>query len=148
MGEVIGIGAQEFEDSLLVVYASAKVSFENGIGDDYRGLKKNGSEVSIMTVESWKAVCEELGARLHWTVRNSNILIEGVDLENSKGDILKIGNFYIEITGENIPTDKMEEQFIGLKKALIPNWRGGVIGKVLAEGIVNEGDSVVLGERS
>lgn len=147
MGKVIGIAGCDKKGAEMVVFAAAKVSFEHGIGDDYHGTIQNDRQVTIMTQESWDAVCKELDRKLHWTKRRANIMIEGIDLENSTGNRLKIGNFYIEITGEFKPGKFMDEQFIGLKKALTPNWRGGVTGRVVQEGNVNEGDAVVLLER-
>ncbi len=44
MGKVIGIAAQEKESLPITVYASAKVSFDNGIADDYRGALKNEND--------------------------------------------------------------------------------------------------------
>ncbi|MBI2279112.1 MAG: molybdenum cofactor biosysynthesis protein, partial [Bacteroidetes bacterium] len=126
----------------------AKASIENGIGDDYRGAKKDDRQVSIMSIESWNEVCAELDRKLHWTKREANILVEGIDLVDSVGDILKIGDFYIEITGELKPGNKMDKVFVGLKKALTPNWRGGVTGKVLNNGMIHEGDKVTLMERA
>ncbi|MBW6481893.1 MAG: hypothetical protein K0B10_02415 [Vicingaceae bacterium] len=148
MGKVIGIAGKEKKGTEMVVYASAKASFEHGIGDDYRGARKDDKQVSIMTIESWNSVCEELKRKIHWTKRNANIIIEGIDLENSTGDILKINDFYIEITGELIPCDSMDEVCKGLKQALTLNWRGGVFGKVISEGLIHEGDKVTLMERA
>lgn len=144
MGNVIGIAAQEKESLPITVYASAKVSFKNGIADDYRGALQNDQQVTVITQESWDKVCEELGSKLHWTLSNVNVLVEGVDLEDSKGNFLRIGNFYLEITGENAPTNQFDDVFIGLKEALTPNWRGGVTAKVYSEGVINEKDDVTL----
>ena len=147
MGKVVGIAIHD-KKGPMVVFAAAKVTFEQGVGDDYLGALRNERQVSVMTLESWEAACTELNRRLHWSTRRANILIEGVDLENSKGMLLKIGNFFLEITGELKPGNRMDEQILGLKKALSPHWRGGVSCKVLSEGIVKEGDPVVLGERT
>lgn len=144
MGKVIGIAGREKKGAEMVVFAAAKVSFEHGIGDDYRGAIRDDRQVTIMTLESWNDVCKELDRKLHWTKRRANLIIEGIDLENSTGNRLKIGNFYIEITGEFKPGKFMDEQFVGLKKALTPNWRGGVTGRVISEGNVKEGDQIML----
>ena len=136
MGKVIGITTRIEKRGPMVVYASAKVSFDHGVGDDYRGLTRNDRQVTVMTEENWNVVCEELDRKLHWTTRRANILISGVDLENTTGKLLKIGNFFLEITGELAPCYRMDEELNGLKKALTPNWRGGVTCKILKEGIV------------
>ncbi|PCJ22572.1 MAG: MOSC domain-containing protein [Flavobacteriales bacterium] len=148
MGKVIGIATRIEKRAPMVVYASAKVTFDKGVGDDSRGLIKGDRQVTVMTVESWEAVCAELDRKLHWTTRRANILIEGVDLENTTGNLLKIGKFQLEITGELKPCNRMEEQKVGLTKALTPNWRGGVMCKILSEGVVSENDQVTLGEKA
>lgn len=144
MGKVIGIAAKETKESPSTVYASAKISFKNGVADDYRGEANKEHQISIITQESWDEVCKELNTKLHWTLSDANILVEGIDLNNTVGDYLKIGNFYLEITGENKPTDKYNDVFIGLKEALTSNLRGGVIAKVYSEGIITENDSITI----
>ena len=148
MGKVIGIATRIEKRAPMVVYASAKVSFDHGVGDDSRGLIQGDRQVTVMTQESWDATCAELGKKLHWTTRRANIMIEGIDLENTTGDLLKVGNFMLEITGELKPCHRMDEQIVGLTKALVPNWRGGVMCKILREGIVNENDEVLIGEKT
>jgi len=73
------------------------------------------------------------------------VSLDGSRLES---DILKIGNFYIEITGELKPGNKMDKVFVGLKQALTHDWRGGVTGKVLNDGMIHENDKVTLMERA
>ena len=75
-------------------------------------------------------------------------MVSGVDLVDSIGDILKIGNFYIEITGKMLSGSSMDEQFLGLKDALAKDWRSGVVGKVLNDGFINENDLVTMMERA
>jgi len=149
MGKVIGIATCDKKEAPMVVNASANVSVEKGIGDDYRGARSDSRDrqVSIITQESWDAVCQELGTKLHWTMRKANLIISGVELENSTGGILKIGNFFLEITGPLPVGNGMEKQFTGLKKALSQDWRGGVTAKVLQGGVVYENDEVLLGDR-
>ncbi len=148
MGKVVEIATRDKKRAPMVVYASAKISFERGVGDDSRGLIKGDRQVTVMTQEGWNAATEELDRNIHWTTRRANILVEGINLENTTGDLLKVGNFLLEITGELKPCSRMDEQIVGLTKALTPDWRGGVTCKILSEGIVNEGDQVTLGERT
>ncbi|MFT5779388.1 MAG: MOSC domain-containing protein YiiM [Crocinitomicaceae bacterium] len=147
MGKVIGIAAHNEYKGPMVVYASAKVSFDQGIADDIRGAKQNNRQVTILRKEDWSTVCAEIGSKLHWTTRRANILVEGIDLENSTGKLLKIGRFHLEITGELWPCERMDAEMLGLTQALTPNWRGGVTCRLLSEGVVNEGDEVSFFER-
>ncbi|NOQ75103.1 MAG: molybdenum cofactor biosysynthesis protein [Crocinitomix sp.] len=149
MGKVIGIATCNEKGAAMVVNASANVTMAKGIGDDYRGALADARDrqVSIMSKESWDLACQELGSKLHWTMRKANLMISGIDLENSTGSILKIGDFFLEITGPLRVGSGMEQQYAGLKKALTPDWRSGVTAKVVQEGIVHEDDEVLLGDR-
>ena len=147
MGEVVGISTREKKRAAMVVYYAAKVTFEKGVGDDSRGKIRNHRQVTVMSQESWDAVCKDLGKKLHWTTRRANILISGVDLENTEGKYLKIADFLLKITGELVPCNRMDEQVLGLTDALKPNWRGGVTCQILKEGDLKERDTVTLVNR-
>ncbi|MFY8207099.1 MAG: MOSC domain-containing protein, partial [Arenimonas sp.] len=58
--------------------------------------------------------------------------------------ILRIGEAELQIMLETDPCPRMDAQHDGLTAALTPHWRGGVCCRVLADGIVNTGDSVVF----
>ena len=45
-------------------------------------------------------------------------MIEGINLEETKGRILKIGKCLIQISGETKPCAAMDERFSGFKEAL------------------------------
>ena len=147
MGKLLGIATRDKSKGPMVVYAAAKVTFKQGIGDDSRGKIQNHRQVTVMTVEGWNAACADLNRNIHWTTRRANLLVEGINLEKTTGKTLKIGKFYLEITGELNPCNRMDDQIVGLTKALEPDWRGGVTCKILSEGIVKEGDQVSFVER-
>ena len=147
MGKLIGIAAHKERKGQMTVYAAAKVSFKQGVADDFRGAKQNDRQVTIITKEGWDAACNDLGKKLHWSTRRANLLVEGMDFENTTGRLLKIGDFNLEITGELVPCSRMDDELLGLKDALVPEWRGGVTCKLLSEGKVQEGGSVEFIER-
>jgi len=144
MGKVISISTRIKTKAPMELCTTANISFEKGVGDDSRGLIKGNRQVTVMAIEAWEIACVTLDCKLDWTTRRANILIEGIDLENTKGSLLKIGNFTLEITGELMPCERMDEQKHGLTKALTPNWRGGATCKIISEGIVNVNDEVTL----
>ena len=148
MGSIVGIATRDKERGEMVVYAASRVTLSKGIGDDHHGAQKGDRQVTVMTKESWDAVCKDLGRQLYWSMRRANLLIEGIDLKDTTGMLLKVDDFFLEITGECKPGGRMDEEFVGLKDALTPDWRGGVTCKVLTEGGVQEGDTVLLGEKS
>lgn len=144
MGKVIAIATRPKTKAPMETCSSAVVSFDKGVGSDSRGLKRNHRQVTVITIEGWSEACNELNAELPWATRRANILIGGIDLANTKGKFLKVGNFYLEITGELEPCNRMDEQHNGLTNALKANWRGGVTCKLLSEGNVAIDDDVSL----
>ena len=111
--------------------------------DDFRG-KPGPRQFSILTEEGWRLACEELSQDIHWTVRRANLFIKGLDLKQSVGNRLIIGDLILEITDELDPCIRMEEQVIGLRKALIKDWRGGVLCRVINEGAIKIDDRITL----
>ena len=144
MSKVIGIAMREKRRAPMELVEHAKVSFKNGVGHDSRGAMQNKRQITVMTKESWDIICAELNCDIPWTTRRANILIEGLDLRNTTGRQLQIGNFLLEITGEMHPCRRMDEQFDGLTNALNTDWRGGVTCKLISEGEIKLGDPVLL----
>ena len=126
------------------VFESAKVTFNHGVGNDSRGLKRNHRQLTILSLEGWNAALNDLDKHLPWTIRRANLLVEGIDLKDTKGEVLKIGDVLVEITGELVPCNRMDEQAMGLTDALNPDWRGGVTCKILTEGFVSENDTIAF----
>lgn len=144
MGKVKGIATRKATKAPMDACSTAIVSFEKGIENDARGLIKGDRQVTVISAEAWEKTCEELGQEISWTTRRANILLSGVELENTKGSRLEIGTCLLEITGELHPCSRMDEQFLGLTKALTPYWRGGATCKIIEEGIVRIGDEATL----
>tara|TARA_B110000285_G_C14835551_1_gene472912 strand:+ start:134 stop:577 length:444 start_codon:yes stop_codon:yes gene_type:complete len=144
MGNLIGIATRTKKRAQMDVHSSEVVSFNQGVGSDFRGRNGGKRQVTIMSKESWDKVCEELNNEAIWTTRRANLLIEGIELESTEGQIISIGEVKLEITGELDPCNRMDEQISGLTTALTPFWRGGVTCKILAEGNVKIGDEVKL----
>lgn len=99
-------------------------------------------QVTVISVESWRDTMDDLGAELDPSVRRANLLVSGVDLEKSRGRVLRVGACRLRICGETRPCNLMEETRAGLKEALKPTWRGGVYGQVLSGGDIAVGDDV------
>lgn len=123
----------------------ADVTVEAGVEGDSRG-RPDERQVTVLTRESWQAACDELGQSPPWTTRRANILIEGLRMEGKLGRTIRIGELELEITGETDPCNRMEEQVAGLRRALTPDWRGGVTCRVRRSGSVAVGDAVSLGD--
>ncbi len=122
------------------------VTREAGIAGDFRGgLKpgRNRRQVSVIEAESWAAATAGLGADLEWWKRRANLLVEGIRFPRREGCRIRIGDdLVIEVTMECTPCGRMEEIRPGLESALAPDWRGGLLGRVLVPGEVAIGDEV------
>ena len=128
-----------------------EVTPQEGLRGDYRGAlrpgKRNWRQVSLLEAESWGEALGLLGAEVPWQERRANLLVEGLKLPRRTGAVIAIGaSLRIETTGECDPCSRMEEVAPGLKAALMPFWRGGVLGRVLAGGRIAVGDAIRIEE--
>jgi MOSC domain-containing protein YiiM len=138
-GKLIAIAWKQHSHGKMIESNKAFVGLDTGVADDFRG-KPGNRQVTVLAREAFEAACKELDVNPDWKLRRANLLVEGIDLENTNGRKLHIGQVVLEITGETRPCDRMDEQLNGLKNALQTQWRGGVTCKVLAEGEIVAGD--------
>ena len=76
-------------------------------------------------------------------IRRANLLVEGVDLDFSRGRVLRIGDTRVRVFGEVRPCHQMDEACPGLQAALDPPWAGGAFGEVIAGGAITVGAPVM-----
>jgi MOSC domain-containing protein YiiM len=124
----------------LIELTEAAVSLTHGIPGDVRGAKP-GRQVTVLFREGWERACEELGVTLRWVTRRANLLVEGVAIPR-EGCRLTVGECVLEVTEETQPCQVMEAAHRGLRRALTPEWRGGVSCRVVTGGTIRLGDSV------
>ena len=123
---------------------SARIDIASGILGDFRGSQR-GRQVTILSESAWQRACDEVGAELPWTVRRANLLVDGIEFDDSYiGKRVRIGEVELEITEETDPCTRMDEQHPGLTAALEPEWRGGVCCRVLKAGDIRIGDAVEI----
>ncbi len=112
-----------------------------------RGLEDNANQggkrqVTILGADRWEEMCRELGEDVDPRLRRANLYVRGIDLLKSRGLVLCIGDCRIRIFGETRPCHLMDEAHAGLRRALDPDWRGGVYGEVLTDADIAIGDAV------
>ena len=71
-------------------------------------------------------------------------MVRGVDLENARGKLLRIGPCLVRIYGEVTPCERMDEAQPGLRAALRPHWRGGAFGEIVEGGAIAVGDGAAF----
>lgn len=109
------------------------------VGNADQGRRR---QVTLLSRETWENVLRELAAQVDPAARRANLLLSGVDLADSRGRVLRIGDCRVRIRGETRPCERMDEAFPGLRAALEPSWRGGAFGEVLDSGEIVVGDPV------
>ena len=145
-GQLLGIARKPKARAAMEELDAIRVDTATGLDGDWRGTPPatgpDDRQVSVLSLESWRAVCEELGTELPWTMRRANLLVDGLKLSFTIGNRITIGDVVLEITSETVPCARMDEQKTGLTAALASNWRGGVCCRVLHGGSIRIGQKI------
>ena len=116
----------------------------DGIQDDAnRGRSKR--QVTVISTEVFERIRMSL-PDADPIMRRANVMVSGVDLRDSRGRVLSLGEVRIRIGGQTHPCERMDEQCPGLRAALQPEWGGGAYGIVLDDGVLRVGDPASLEE--
>ena len=99
-------------------------------------------QVTLVSEERWNELMTEVGAALGPQARRANLILSGVDLENTRGRTLSIGACRLTINGETRPCELMEEAAAGLQAAMREHWGGGAYAEVIEGGPIAVGDAV------
>jgi len=153
-GRLGGIARHDRPRGPMELVDEVAVTVREGLSGDYRGaLKPDGPrkrQISLIEAESWDRAMAELGLAetpIAWHERRANLLVEGLALPRDEGARIRIGDdVVIEVVQECDPCRRMDEIHTGLKAALTPDWRGGVLGRVLREGTIRTGDTIRIEE--
>jgi MOSC domain-containing protein YiiM len=145
---LLGIARHARSRGAIEALETASVSVPLGIHGDFRGAVKPGGkgrrQVTVMHRAAWAAAMAELGRDdIDWSARRANLLVDGDALPQVEGALLHFaGGVVLRVTGECDPCSRMEEIAPGLRGVLIPDWRGGVTTKVIADGSLAVGDDM------
>ena len=118
-----------------------------------RGLAGNANQggrrqVTLISEEGWAEAMAALGDQVEPTARRANLMVSGVELEATRGKVLRVGPCRLRIWSECVPCKQMDEARPGLRSALRPHWRAGACAEVLEGGEIRLGDPVVWEEPS
>jgi len=140
MARLIGIAKAREKLAPLEEMTSAPVTVERGIEGDVRGTKTD-RQITILFREGWEAACAEANASLPWVARRANLYVEGL-LVPREGARIAIGDVVLQVTKETKPCALMDKAHMGLRAALMPEWRGGVCCNVITGGTLRLGNAV------
>ena len=146
VGVLAGIARHARPKAVMEIVDHVAVTLAGGIAGDFRGGMKGKPyrrQVTLIERGDWEAALAEVGHSIGWEERRANLLVDGLDLPQVAGVRLRIGaDVVLEVTRETDPCERMEALAPGLKAALLPDWRGGVCTKVVAEGVIAVGDVI------
>lgn len=146
MGVLLGIARHARPKAPMELIEHARVTPETGIVGDFRGAMKGKPyrrQVTLIERGDWDAAMAEVGHSIGWQERRANLLVDGLDLPQTKGVRLRIGaEVVLEITRETDPCERMEALAEGLRAALTPDWRGGACAMVITGGEIAVGDEI------
>lgn len=120
--------------------AEARAEVGTGLVGDHAGGGKR--QVTLISREAWQAACRDLEAEVDPVSRRANLLVEGVELAQTRGRRLRVGEVLLEVAGETKPCELLDDMHLGLWEALEPDWRGGVFAKVIEGGTLRQGDAL------
>jgi MOSC domain-containing protein YiiM len=150
-GRLEGIARHARARGPIELLDAVSVTTAAGLQGDFRGAVKPGGkgrrQISLITAEGWDAAMAAMqlpaDAVLPWHARRVNLLARGIVFPQTTGYIVAIGeSLRFEVTKECDPCGRMEELLPGLKAAMLPDWRGGILGKVLTDGKIAIGDAI------
>lgn len=140
-GILVGIFIKRAHNGPMDAARSATLDDKGLLGNANRGGFR---PVTVVSHERWAELMSEVRAALGPEARRANLIVSGIDLENSRGRTLRVGACALRIGGETRPCELMEEAAPGLQGAMRSRWGGGAYGTVLDPGEIAVGDSVLL----
>ena len=143
IGQLVGIARRAARLVPMQEVASASITPTAGLEGDHKGIKFPKRQITILSVEAWRMAVQDAGEPdLPWTARRANLLVEGIHLPRAAGGVIRVGEVMLEVTSQTVPCRRMDDALPGLRKALHPDWRGGVTCRVRKGGLIKLRDAV------
>ncbi|MEK6643350.1 MAG: MOSC domain-containing protein [Planctomycetota bacterium] len=139
VGKVLSIAVRPDKRATLKEIPVANAVADGGIDGDHAVAPTRG--ITFISAKQWNDTLGELGADLPWHTRRANVLIDAPSLGHWIGKTIRVGEVEVEILDETRPCQLMDQLHNGLRAALKPDCRGGVLGRVSKSGSFRVGDT-------
>ncbi len=139
IGKVLSIAVRPDKRATPTEIPVANAVADGGIDGDHTVAPTRG--ITFISAKQWTDTMGELGADLPWHTRRANVLIDAPSLGHLIGKTIRVGNVEVEILDETRPCQLMDQLHNGLRAALKPDCRGGVLGRVRKSGSFRVGDT-------
>ncbi len=140
MAELLGIWLKRSHGGVMDARTTATLVEGRGLAGD--ATKGGRRQVTILALDRWRQLTAHLPGPPDPAVRRANLLVDDVDLTNSRGRVLQVGDARVRIFGETRPCHQMDEACPGLQAALSPPWGGGAFGEIVSGGHIQVGSAV------
>jgi MOSC domain-containing protein YiiM len=127
--------------------AAVRATLHAGRGIGGNADQGGKRQVTLMDLERWQELMDRVGAELDTSARRANLVIDSLDLFDSRGKTLRVGSALLRVWGETRPCERMEDALPSLKAAMRERWGGGAYAEVIEGGEISVGD-VVMWETS
>lgn len=138
-GRLEGIFIKRAHRGRMDPHPEATLDAKGLVGNANRGGSR---QVTLLARERWGELMDEIGVSLGPDARRANLVLAGINLENSRGRTLRVGPCRIRINGETRPCEQMEDAAPGLQHAMASRWGGGAYGEVIEGGRIAVNDEV------
>lgn len=140
-GRLLAIWAKGARAEPMLPRGDGELIAGEGLRDS--AVARGKRQVTVLSSEAWRRAAAEAGEpEADPALRRANLLVSGVDLRETRGRTLAVGEARILIHGETKPCERMDAAATPLREALVPDWRGGAFGEVLRGGVIRVGDRV------
>ena len=99
-------------------------------------------QVTLIDLARWHELMDRLGTDLQTSARRANLVIDSLDLFDSRGKTLRIGTARLHVLSETRPCERMEEAWPGLRATMRERWGGGAYAEIVEGGEISVGDAV------
>jgi MOSC domain-containing protein YiiM len=140
MGRLEGIWSKRAHRGVMDAVEHAELVVGKGVAGSVG--RSSRRQVTVIEREVWERVQRELGAVIPPAARRANLMISGIALVETRGQLLHIGETVLRIGGHTTPCERMDEAHQGLQAALRTNWGGGAFAQVVVGGTIRIGDAV------